>query len=85
MQWTWKYADWLIFFLAAFMGIAAFFLPSKDKELAELKRVSAERKAAIAAYQAATAADAARKKEQEELGIVYIPPPPPKPATKPQR
>lgn len=82
MKWTWKYADWLVIAVALVIGFAGFFLPSKEKDVAELERVVKERKAKAAEMRAAIAKataehEALTAKQREEYGIVYIPSPPP--------
>lgn len=98
VKWTWKYADWVVIVAALVIGFGGFFLPSKDKDVAELARVVKERKAKAADMRAAIAKataehEAMTAKQRVELGIVYVPtpvkpvqpvPPAAAPATKPQ-
>jgi hypothetical protein len=96
IRWTWKYADWLMIVIAVVVGLFGIFLPSNEKQLNELKRVTAERKAAWADYHARVAKataehEALTAKQREDYGIVYVPviaapaAEPPKPAPKPQQ
>lgn len=91
LKWTWKVADWGIFFLGFVVVIAVLLLPSHEKDIKELERVAQERRAAMERYEAALQKQIQDHKElsarqAEELGIVYLPPvaPPAEPAPAPR-
>lgn len=77
MQWTWKYADWLVVIIAVLVGFCIWFIPNEkaNKNYQELKRVNAERRAELVKQAQAAAAEADHKKMVEEYGLVYVPMP----------
>lgn len=80
LKWTWKFADWGMFFFGFVVVVAVLLLPSNERDIKELERVAQERRAEWARYEAALQKQIDDHREMsarqaEELGIVYLPVP----------